>query len=227
MTYFFIEFRFHGYPKQYLKYLIREVSRKFKVKGGIKKRAVPHMTLYGPSQTTSISNVFAAIEKVGKRHALVPFKVKGFGWFDSMEGKVIHAGIIASPELKKLRQELAGELNKISTPQPWDALPDYKFHTTVAFKDIDHKFDQIWHYLMAKDTPHINQHLLRITILNKDRKILREYDLMLKRWLNRRQALSGHWWWRTVNKLRELQGLPPERQPSPLDWFRRIFNWPH
>jgi 2'-5' RNA ligase len=221
---FFIEFRFHGYPKQYLKDLIREVFRKFKVKGAIKKRAVPHMTLYGPSQTTDIYKVFAAIEKIGKRYTFVPFKVGGFGCFNGREGKVIHAGITASPELEKLRQELAKELSKISTPRPWDTLPDYRFHTTIAFKDIDHKFNQIWHYLKAKGEPDINQYLLRITVLDRDRKILREYDLMLKRWLNRQQALSGDWWWRTVNKSRELQGLPSERQPSLLDWLREIFK---
>ena len=224
MTDFFIEFRFHGYPKQYLKELIREVSRKFRVKGAIKERPVPHMTLYGPSQATRMPKVFAAIERVGKRYTLVPFKVEGFGWFDGKKGKVIYAGIIASPELEKLRQELARELSKISTPQCWDALPDYKFHTTTAFKDIDHKFNQIWHYLMKKEAPHINQQLLRITVLNKDRKILREYDLMLKRWLDRRQALSGYWYRKTINKLRELQGLPPERQPSLLDRLGKIFR---
>lgn len=227
VTHFFIEFRFHGYPKQYLKDLIREVSRKFKVRGAIKKRAVPHMTLYGPSQTTNIHKVFAAIEKIGKRYTFAPFKVEGFDWFNGKEGKVICAGITASPELDKLRLELAKELSKISTSQSWDASASYRFHTTIASKDIDRKFNQIWRYLKAKEEPYINQQLLRITVLNKDRKILREYDLVLKRWLNRRQALSGHWWWRTVNKLRELQGLPPERQPSPLDWLRGIFNWPH
>lgn len=227
MINFFIEFRFHGYPKQYLKSLIREVSSKFRAKGVIKKRAVPHMTLYGPSQTTNIHKVFAAIEKVGKRYTLVPFKVKGFGWFDGKEGKVIHAGIAASTELEKLRQELAGELSKISTPQSWDASRDYKFHTTIVFKDINHKFNQIWHYLMTKEALDINQQLLRVTVLNKDRKILREYDLVLKRWLNRRQALSGHWWRRTISKSRELQGLPSERQPSLLDWLREIFKWLH
>jgi len=97
------------------------------------------MTLYGPSQTTSVSKVFAAVGEVGKRYTLVPFKVEGFGCFDGKGGKVICAGITASSELDKLRLELAKGLSKISTPQPWDALPDYRFHTTIAFKDIDYK----------------------------------------------------------------------------------------
>jgi malate synthase len=80
---------------------------------------------------------------------------------------------------------------------------------------------------MIKEALDINQQLLRVTVLNKDRKILREYDLVLKRWLNRRQALSGRWWRRTISKSRELQGLPSERQPSLLDWLREIFKWLH
>ena len=221
MTDFFIEFRFHGYPKQYLRRLIRDVSRKFRVKGAIKYRPVPHMTLYGPSKTTNMPRVFAAIKNVCNGYTDVPFKIEGFGWFDCKKGKVIHAGINASPELKKLRRELAEELSKISTPQPWDALPDYRFHTTIAFKDIDHNFHQIWHYLNKKEQPYINQHLLRVSILDKDSKILREYDLILRRWLNRRQALSGYWYWRTVTRLRELLGLPEERQPI----FYRLINF--
>jgi len=224
VTDFYIGFRFHGYPKRYLKGLIHEVSRKFRVKRAIKERPVPHMTLYGDSQTTNMSKVFDAIERVGKRYTLVPFAVKDFDWRHGREGKVIAASIVASPELKNLREELARELSKISTPGPWDTMADFWFHTTIAFKDIDDQFNQIWHYLMKKEVPHINQHLLRITVLNKDRKILREYDLMLKRWLDRRQALSGYWRKKTINKLRELQGLPPERQPSLLDWLGKIFR---
>jgi len=229
MAYIFIEFRFHRYPKQHLKELRREVPKEFR------EKSPPHMTLYGPSEMTSILGALAAIERVGKRYTLVPFEVKDFAWFDGKKKRVVHAGIATSPELKKLRQELAVELNKISlSNQCWDrdTSSSYKFHTTIAIighdhKDRDRKFNQIWHHLKTKEAPHIKQHLLRITVLNKDSKILREYDLVLKRWLNRRQALSRHWWRRTISKLRELQGLPLERQPSLMDWFRRIFKWPH
>lgn len=222
MTQFSIEFRLHGYPKHYLKRLIWEIAQKFRVKGAIKERPVPHVTLYGPSETNDIRKVLAVVEKVGRKYTLVPFAIKDFDWREGKKGKVIAASIVASPELKNLREELAKELSKISTHQPWDTKADFWFHTTVAFKDIDTKFDRIWHYVNAKEKVRFDQYLVRITILNKKGKIIREYDLLLKRWLKRWQAIGpvGRYWWRqTTRKLRELEGLPPHMKQPILDKF--------
>jgi calcineurin-like phosphoesterase family protein len=217
MTGFFVEFRFHGYAKHYLKGLMHEVARKFGVKGAIKHRPVPHMALfYGSPGKTDIRKVLAAVEKVGEKYTLVPFKVEDFDWRDGEDGKVIAAVITASPELKRLRLELRKELSKISAPHRFDSQPDFWFHSVIAFKDIDRKFEDIWRYIGRKEKPHIDQYLTRITILGKGRRIIREYDLILKRWLNRWQVvLPGvrrYWWQKTINKLRELQGLPPKRK---------------
>ena len=130
--------------------------------------------------------------------------------------------------MKNLRRELAEELNKIvkiDDRQPWDNEGDYWFHTTIAMKDIDRQFDDIWSYVNKKEKPHINQHLVRITVLNKNRKIEREYDLTFKRWLNRREALSNRLWRKTVNKLRQFQNLPPEKPISLIDWLRKLLGW--
>jgi calcineurin-like phosphoesterase family protein len=220
VPHFLVEFRFHGCAKRYLKGLIREVAHKFRVKGAIKHRPVPHMALfYDCSGTTDIRRVCTAVEKVGKKYTLVPFKVEDFDCRDGKEGKIIAAGITASPELKKLRLELRKELSKISTPgcYDYDTEDAFWFHTVIAFKNIDRKFDRIWRYINEKEKPHINQYLLRITVLNQKGRIEREYDLILKRWLYRWQVIPpyGWYWWRkTMNKLRELQGLPPKRRKS-------------
>lgn len=223
MTQFFVEFRFHGYTKRHLNGLIHEVARKFRVRGAVRERPVPHMALfYGSPGTTDIRKICAAVERVGKRYTLVPFKVERFEPRDGEKGKVIAAGITASPELKKLRLELKKELSKICAPHRFDTQPHFWFHATIAFKDIDRKFDRIWDYLNAKEKTHINQHLVRITIL-KNSKIIGEYDLILKRWLYRWQVIPpyGWYWWRkTMNKLRELQGLPSSQRRS--IWQRLI-----
>jgi len=62
---------------------------------------------------------------------------------------------------------------------------------------------------VEEEYPTINLHLLRVTILGRESHIEREYDLVLKKLLSRREALSRYWWRKTINKLRELQGLPP------------------
>jgi len=226
VTHFFIEFRMHGYAKEYAKDIVYSVAKKFRVRGVTRKRVVPHISLYGPGRTNDIKKVISAVKKVGYKYSLVPFKVKGFGYFDKTP-KVIYFDISPSQELEDLRQELSQELRKVSTGQSWDSQRNHSFHATIAFRDIDAKFDRIWAYLKSKEEPNISQHLLRITVVGARGRIVCEYDLALKKLLKRREALSKYWWRRTINRLRELQGLPSERQPSPLDWFRRIFNWLH
>ena len=78
---------------------------------------------------------------------------------------------------------------------------DFKFHATIAFKNIEHKFPDIWSYLKEKEEPNIKQQLLRVTII-KNNKILYEYDLKQKKLLNRRQSLSRNIWRKTVSILK-------------------------
>jgi calcineurin-like phosphoesterase family protein len=116
-------------------------------------------------------------------------------------------------------------VSKICTPHRFDTQPDFWFHSTIAFKDIDREFDRIWRYLDKKERASINQHLVRITVLNKNCKIIGEYDLILKRWLHRWQVIPpyGWYWWRkTINKLRELEGLSPKRRVS---FWERLINY--
>lgn len=226
MNNFYIEYRFHGYSKDYLKRLRNELAHKFKVRRTGKQQP-PHITLYGPFKTVEFRSVFSRIEKVAERYTLVPFSIDGFECRDGVGGKVIAGRINVSPELVNLRKELARELNKIvksDDRQPWDLEGGYWFHTTIL-KDIDQRrCEDMWHYLNRKKKPHINQHLVRITILNRRGRIEREYDLVLKRWLNRREALSNRLYRKTMNKLRELRGQAPKKLPSIMNWLKKIFS---
>ena len=226
MGYFLVEFRMHGYAKEYAKEVVYSVGRKFGVKGVTRKRVVPHISLYGPGRTEDIKKVISAVEKVGRRYDLVPFKIRGFGFFDNIP-KVIYFDITPSQELDDLRWQLSQELRKISTCQPWDSQRNHSFHATIAFRDIDARFNRIWSYIKSKEEPNINQNLLRITVLGTGGKIACEYDLVLKRILSRREALSKYWWRRTINRLRELQGLPPEHEKplSLMERLKRLFGW--
>lgn len=206
MVHYLIEFRFHGYAKKYAKHLIHEVARKFRVEGVTRNRAVPHITLFGPFTTRHEEKMVSEVVNVGRKFSLVPFIVKGFNYFDK-EHKVIYIDISPSAELKELRWELARKLGNTSDSPQWDNQKQFQFHATVAFRDIDRKFLRIWEYIKEKEEPNINQHLLRITIL-KGGRILYEYDLTLKKLLNRRQALSRYWFNKTMRKFKGLQGLP-------------------
>lgn len=220
---FLVELRMYGYAKQYAKQTVYCVAKKFRVKGVTRKKVVPHVSLYGPGKTNDMAEVIAAIEKVGRRYTVVPFKVKGYGYFDT-KPKVIYLAIRPSQELKDLTRELSRELRKVSTGQSWDKGSHHAFHATIAFHDIDRKFNQIWSYLKSEEQPNIDQHLLRITVVGKGRRIVCEYDLLLKRLLNRRQALSRFWWRRTWKRLRQLQGVPAEKPISLADRLKRLFG---
>jgi 2'-5' RNA ligase len=201
MVHYLIEFRFHGYAKKYAKRLIYEVARKFRVKGVTRNRAVPHITLFGPFTTRQEGKAVSELIDVVKEFSLVPFIVKGFNYFDN-EQKVLYLDIDPSAELKELRRKLAQKLSKISDSQPWDNKKEFHFHSTVAFRDIDRKFSKIWEYIKDKEEPDIKQHLLRITIM-KGKRILYEYDLILKKLLNRKQALSRYWFNKTIKNYKD------------------------
>jgi len=204
---YLIEFRFHGYAKKYAKRVIFDVSKKFGVKGVTKKRVVPHITMYGPFTTSNYRNIATRVESVAKNYDLVSFRVKGFNYFDNERNKVIYLDIEPSEELKNLRYDLSQELRKVSKTKSFEdkkSKDDFYFHATVAFKDIDRKFDRIRKYIKSKEEPNIHQHLVRITIL-KGRRILYEYDLMQKKMLNRNQALNHQLYQKTIRMLKKKQ----------------------
>jgi 2'-5' RNA ligase len=207
MAHYLIEVRFSGYAKKYLKETIYEVSRKFRVKGVTHKHVVPHMTMFGPFTTNDQKKVIASFLSVCKRHNLISFQLKGFGNF---ENRVIFADVIPSEELRKFRRELASELTglrnffifkTVKTKGITDHEDNHAFHATIAFKDIQSRFNEIFSYLNKKRHPPIYQKLMRMTLL-RDGKILYEYDFPQKRLLNRSEALNKMVWRKTINLMK-------------------------
>jgi len=223
---FLVEFRLHGYAKEYAKDVVYSVAKKFRVRGVTGKKVVPHISLYGPGKIDDIGKVVSAVKRVGRKYTLVPFKIKSFDYFDKPH-KVIYLDISPSKELEALRWELSQELRKVSSCQSQDrhSSTKFKFHGTIAFKDIDNKFDRIWSYIKNKEEPDINQYLLRITVIGARWRIVCEYDLILKKLLNRRESLSKRLFQKTINKLRELQGLPPEKPLSSMGRLKKLLRF--
>ena len=185
MPYYLIEFRFSGYVKKQLKELIQNISKTFHVRGLSKRRIVPHITLIGTLYTTDKKKLVKEVTDIVKKYDLIGFQLDGFGNF---QRQVIHVNITPSEELLHLRNQLAERLAKFCKLDEHDFELEFKPHATLALKDITKKFDKIMEYLNSWKIPKITQHVLRVTILDRDSKIFYEYDLMQKKLLNRSEA---------------------------------------
>jgi len=190
MAEYLIEIRLYGYAKTYAKNLIWDVAKKFRVKGAISKRPVPHVTLAGEFTSSRIGKIIEEVESVGKKYNKIPFQIKGYDCFTSTKGhKVIALHINPSKELENLRWELAQRIEHYAILKEYDKQRYYHFHVTIAFKDIDRKYRKICRYLQNLEDYEINTHMLRICIIrSSNHKILYEYDLHSQRFLNRQQA---------------------------------------
>jgi len=132
---------------------------------------------------------------------LVKFKIDGF---DNFENRVIYVRINPSEELERLRLEIAERLYKFCDTTKFDNDEKFTFHATLVLKDIQRKFNRIWDYLQTWRIPEMEQYVLRITII-KNQRILAEYDLILKKLLNRAESLDKDIHKKTIKKLDSLR----------------------
>lgn len=220
----FIECRFWGRTRDYFKELNKKLVRR-----GSEVIKVPHMALYGPTKTSSLKKVMSIIEGVAGQYELVPFSTGEFGYFDNPDKKWIIIKINPSPKLDKLRRELPQNLDesKIAPPGPFDRSRTFKFHITIGKTENKQTFIKLRDIVQKWEPPDMHLYLLRISIIG-NQKIRFEYDLILKRWLNRKEALSAYWRRKTIDELRRKLGLPsiPLKQRSNfgilLNFFRNL-----
>ena len=126
----------------------------------------------------------------------------GFGHFDK---NVVFVKIKPSEELEQLRLELVEKLKGFCDLSEFDLDSDFKYHATLVMHDIYRKFDRIWDFLQTWKIPEIKQYVVRISIINEQRRILNEYDLMLEKLLSRSQALDKKIFQRTISELEKIR----------------------
>ena len=199
-TPYLIEIRIRGDINDLCKKLIFDINHKFHVRGMVRKRPVPHISLFGPFGCKSIRNVIEVIKEIGIDYSKLEYQVNGFDYFElkkkflfittSTRKNVIYLKINPSDELQEFRYALAQKLLKItnSVNIDNDSKEEFHFHATLAMKDIDKKFDDIWEYLKKYDIVKFGTSY-RITLL-KMGKIVCEYDLHEKKILRREQVLG-------------------------------------
>jgi len=195
MTHYLIEFRFHGYAKYKIKMWVDEVNQRFGLKS---KRAIPHITLAGPFTTNDETRLIRDFNLLCSNYSLMDFKVNGFGAFK--DTKVIFLDITPSQVLEEFRWNLAQTLKPYCNLNKYDYERKYEFHSTIAMKLPDNKFDEIKRYALSMDGLNLNHIMVRATLV-KDQLILREYDFLLRRPLGRKLALDRDVYAQTMNLL--------------------------
>ena len=190
MDTYLVEFRLSGSARKYVEDTVFDVARKFDVKGATRKRIVPHVTIIGPIKTTNEQRLIHEIIETCMKYDLMTIKFSGFTSFGNwlLGNRVLAIKIEQSSELELLRIELIAKLSGFCQISKFDTRK-WKPHTTIAFKDIDKKFGQIKAFLENRNCPEIQHYVLRITLL-KNARILREYDFLQHRTLNRDEALN-------------------------------------
>lgn len=188
MASYLIEFRFQSKRIQtYLKDMIYIINRKF---GVGKRKHVPHITLVGPMTTNNEQRLINDFLRICSRTELMKFRGNGFGTFDS--NKVVFVNIGASERLNEFRINLVKAIYSYCTLQPQDKKKEkdkFAYHSTLAMNLNTTEFNVIKNYIQDKPAPMFTQTVMRVTLL-KNGRILREYDFLQRKLLNRRQALN-------------------------------------
>ena len=188
MAAYLIEFRFQSKKiGAYLKGMIWEVNRKFHVG---KRRHVPHITLVGPITTQHEQRLVSDFNRICAQTPIMKFKGSGFGTFDAK--RVVFVKIIPSRNLDNFRRELYHTIKSYCRLSEFDhegEQTDFGYHSTLVMNLDPREFEIIKEYIKDKTPPDFNQIVMRVTLL-KNGRILKEYDFLQKRSLNRRQALN-------------------------------------
>ena len=230
MTHYLIEFRFQSKRiRTYLQSMIYGINRKF---GVGKKKHIPHITLVGPLTTNNEKRLISDFTRICSETPLMKFKGKGFGTFDS--NKVVYLNIAPSEKLNEFRIKLSDSLREYCKLQSQDKRKDkdkFGYHSTLAMKLNPREFNSIKNYIKNKPAPEFTQIVMRITLL-RDGRILREYDFLQRKILNRRQALNKHITKRSKILLKEFMNekynsnnIKPRTIKKDISFILKIKRW--
>ena len=217
---YLVEIRTGGDTKARLRDIIHDVANRFDVRAVAEPRAVPHITLFGSYDTNKGYEVKQTIVEVLEGYDVVPYKIDGFDHFGN---DVVYAKIVPSPELRQLRRELSSELRTLCYNYRSHNSDFYHdFHITVAFKDMDKKFDDIMEYVNQRYNLQREEYATRITNLER-RSMMWEYDVVRGEVLSKQEATSADSWRKTEETLQRTASQNDHEvlSPKPNSALRR------
>ncbi len=188
MAHYLIEFRFQSKRiRAYLREMIYNLNRKFHVG---RRKHIPHITLVGPFTTHDEKRLISDFGRLCSETPLMKFKGKGFGIFES--NRVVFVNIVPNEILNEFRVNLSKTLKeycRLPTHNKREEIDKFGYHSTLAMNLNPKEFMLIKKHIQDKSPPDFTQIVMRVTLL-RNGKILREYDFLQRRLLNRKQALD-------------------------------------
>jgi len=200
MNKYLIEFRFQGKAKEKIKGLIYNVNHKFKI---LHKTNISHITLAGPFTTRNEKKLIGVFNNTCHNTKLMNFVAKDFGTF--FMNRVVYIDIKPSKNLDYFRWHLVQRLKSFCRLKNLDYKRKFFFHATVVKHLNLIKFIRVWLYLRNNKKIEFPHFVARMTLL-KNGKILREYDFLLRRPLNRTQSLNKRTYSRTIKLIKREIG---------------------
>jgi len=218
MAHYLIEFRFFGKAKAEMKSLIWEVNRRFHIRP--RYRPVPHISLVGPFFTRDERRLLDDFKNICEKQSIMQFQVIGFDTFE--DNRVVYIDIEPDAKLDDFRWGLSQTLRVYCSLKPYDIERKFSFHATIAMKLPPRKFEKVKKYINKKPKPKFRHVLLRATLI-KNQKILCEYDFLLKKLLNRREAISREILSKTFDMLKKYLGISGPVAEIDLDSIGKRF----
>ncbi len=219
MVHYLIEFRFFGKAKYDIKKLIYEIDKKFKIGRAKRKRPIPHITLIAPFYTKNQKRLVGDFKSTCQKYSNINFKVQGYGAFN--DTRVVYFKINPSQQMKSFRQDLISKFKPYCQLNNTDLSKPYSPHATIVMKLDKGKFKKVGEYIRRKDEFNYNHIMVRATII-KGGRILYEYDFMLRKLLNRKEAKSRCILSKTYEKINEF--IDNKQKTSKKDEKINIFN---
>lgn len=188
MAHYLIEFRFQSRRiRTYLEGMIYGINRRFHVG---RRKHIPHITLVGPFTTNNENRLVADFGRICSQTRLMKFKGSGFGTFDN--NRVVYVNINPNERFNDFRVRLTNTLRQycsLPSHNKREEKERFGYHSTLAMNLNQKEFDSIKNHIKNKPAPDFTQIVMRVTLL-RNGKILKEYDFLQRRLLNRGQALN-------------------------------------
>jgi 2'-5' RNA ligase len=210
-----------GKQKQFFRDIIHDVRNQFNLRP--QKRPVPHITLFGPYDTSQGYKAKYRTQRVLSNHSVVPFRVEGFSSFP--DAGVVYADVQPSKQLRDLRRELASALIPITYEyQSWDTDDTYDFHITIAM-NLGRKRTNVLTYLRQNYDVDMRLYTQRVAVLDR-RQMMWEWDIPRGTELSAQEATSRGSWQKTSAALtRRKEATGSEGRTRKQALLSRLLPW--